>query len=75
MLPSMFFEASINHRHHHHDGNNRSDRRITIPKAVEQVGSDTARSGGVAEVTQETFWTVVEAAADRLVVLDMYTQW
>ena len=27
------------------------------------------------EVTQETFWIVVEVVADRSVVLDMHTQW
>lgn len=26
-------------------------------------------------MTQETFWPIVEAAGDKLVVLDMYTQW
>lgn len=45
----------------------------TIARAVEQVAATSV--GGVVEVTQETFWPVVEAAGDKLVVLDLYTQW
>jgi thioredoxin-like negative regulator of GroEL len=42
---------------------------------VEQAHLGTEQAGGVMEVTQENFWAVVAEAADRLVVLDMYTQW
>lgn len=42
-------------------------------RAVEQVASTSV--GGVVEVTQETFWPVLEAAGDKLVVIDLYTQW
>ncbi|KAJ1261607.1 hypothetical protein BS78_09G043300 [Paspalum vaginatum] len=31
--------------------------------------------GRVTEVTKDTFWPIVEAAGDKLVVLDMYTEW
>lgn len=44
-----------------------------VAKAVEQAADTSV--GGVTEVTQETFWPIVEAAGDKLVVLDMYTQW
>ncbi|KAH7571341.1 hypothetical protein JRO89_XS04G0026400 [Xanthoceras sorbifolium] len=31
--------------------------------------------GQVTEVSNDTFWPIVEAAGDKTVVLDMYTQW
>ncbi|KAK2658327.1 hypothetical protein Ddye_004860 [Dipteronia dyeriana] len=31
--------------------------------------------GQVTEVNKDTFWPIVEAAGDKTVVLDMYTQW
>ncbi|CAH8316820.1 unnamed protein product [Eruca vesicaria subsp. sativa] len=31
--------------------------------------------GTVTEVDKDTFWPIVKAAGDKLVVLDMYTQW
>ena len=31
--------------------------------------------GTVTEVDKDTFWPLVDAAGDRVVVLDMYTQW
>ncbi|KAM0037661.1 putative monodehydroascorbate reductase (NADH) [Helianthus debilis subsp. tardiflorus] len=31
--------------------------------------------GQVTEVSQDTFWPIVNAAGDKTVVLDMYTQW
>ncbi|KAL7109989.1 hypothetical protein ACP275_06G209400 [Erythranthe tilingii] len=34
-----------------------------------------AEVGRVTEVSMETFWPIVEAAGDKTVVLDMYTQW
>ncbi|XP_022719852.1 thioredoxin F-type, chloroplastic-like isoform X2 [Durio zibethinus] len=37
---------------------------------------DTAATvGKVTEVTKDTFWPIVNAAGDKTVVLDMYTQW
>ncbi|PHT28466.1 Thioredoxin F-type, chloroplastic [Capsicum baccatum] len=35
----------------------------------------TATVGQVTEVCKDTFWPIVEAAGDKTVVLDMYTQW
>jgi thioredoxin 1 len=29
----------------------------------------------VTEVDKDTFWPIVKAAGDKIVVLDMYTQW
>ncbi|MBA0632336.1 hypothetical protein Godav_001097 [Gossypium davidsonii] len=34
-----------------------------------------ATVGQVTEVTKDTFWPIVNAAGDKTVVLDMYTQW
>ncbi|ESQ49841.1 hypothetical protein EUTSA_v10021615mg [Eutrema salsugineum] len=31
--------------------------------------------GQVTEVDKDTFWPIVKAAGDKIVVLDMYTQW
>lgn len=40
------------------------------------VGTDAvAVTGQVTEVTKDTFWPIVKAAGDKVVVLDMYTQW
>ncbi|KAI5076335.1 hypothetical protein GOP47_0008400 [Adiantum capillus-veneris] len=44
-----------------------------VARAVEQAASTSV--GGVVEVTQETFWPILEAAGDKLVVIDLYTQW
>lgn len=47
---------------------------------VKCSGSDatattTVAVGQVTEVCKDTFWPIVEAAGDKTVVLDMYTQW
>ncbi|KAF8664967.1 hypothetical protein HU200_054287 [Digitaria exilis] len=34
-----------------------------------------AVTGQVTEVTKDTFWPIVKAAGDKVVVLDMYAQW
>ncbi|XP_066362591.1 thioredoxin F, chloroplastic-like [Miscanthus floridulus] len=34
-----------------------------------------AITGQVTEVNKDTFWPIVEAAGDKVVVLDMYTEW
>ncbi|KAL1542591.1 thioredoxin F-type, chloroplastic-like isoform X2 [Salvia divinorum] len=34
-----------------------------------------AAVGQVTEVNKDTFWPIVKAAGDKIVVLDMYTQW
>lgn len=38
------------------------------------VGAE-AVTGQVTEVSKDTFWPIVKAAGDKIVVLDMYTQW
>jgi len=38
------------------------------------VGAE-AVTGQVTEVSKDTFWPIVKAAGDKVVVLDMYTQW
>ncbi|RLN22921.1 thioredoxin F, chloroplastic-like [Panicum miliaceum] len=38
------------------------------------VGAE-AITGQVTEVSKDTFWPIVKAAGDKVVVLDMYTQW
>lgn len=36
---------------------------------------DVATAGGVTEVDKDTFWPFVKEAGEKVVVLDMYTQW
>lgn len=55
------------------DTNSRSRGINFIVKAVEQAAATSV--GGVTDVSQDTFWPIVEAAGNKLVVLDMYTQW
>ncbi|CAO1940672.1 unnamed protein product [Urochloa humidicola] len=38
------------------------------------VGAE-AVTGQVTEVTKDTFWPIVKAAGDKVIILDMYTQW
>ncbi|CAL9075963.1 unnamed protein product [Musa textilis] len=42
--------------------------RSSLETAVPAVGQ-------VTEVDKDTFWPLVKASGDRVVVLDMYTQW
>ncbi|CAM8979785.1 unnamed protein product [Rhodiola kirilowii] len=51
-------------------------RRSTVSGCVRPSleTADTA-VGKVKEVDKDTFWPIVEAAGDKPVVLDMYTQW
>jgi thioredoxin 1 len=40
------------------------------------VGAEAvAVTGQVTEVTKDTFWPIVKAAGEKIVVVDMYTQW
>ncbi|XP_006645210.1 thioredoxin F, chloroplastic [Oryza brachyantha] len=60
-----------------------SETRAVIP--VKSSSSDTATvgaeaeavavTGKVTEVNKDTFWPIVKAAGEKIVVLDMYTQW
>ncbi|THU56057.1 hypothetical protein C4D60_Mb11t13250 [Musa balbisiana] len=44
-------------------------------RAVAARSSLETAVGQVTEVDKDTFWPLVKAAGDRVVVLDMYTQW
>lgn len=47
-------------------------RVIRVRSSLEMAGPVV---GQVTEVNKDTFWPLVKAAADKTVVLDMYTQW
>ncbi|KAJ9169258.1 hypothetical protein P3X46_017467 [Hevea brasiliensis] len=47
---------------------------FTVRSSLDTVGP-TATVGQVTEVTKDTFWPIVKSAGDKIVVLDMYTQW
>eukprot|EP00850_Spirogloea_muscicola_P021429 SM000249S08240 [mRNA] locus=s249:13273:14359:+ [translate_table: standard] len=49
--------------------------RLPRPAAAGEGAVQTATAGGVAEVDKDSFHPALDAAGDRLVVLDMYTQW
>ncbi|XP_031109172.1 thioredoxin F-type, chloroplastic-like [Ipomoea triloba] len=67
------------------------DRRYNNPAALKSGGrlslrvkasldstataTTTPTLGKVTEVNKDTFWPIVEAAGEKAVVLDMYTQW
>ncbi|KAF6162302.1 hypothetical protein GIB67_008431 [Kingdonia uniflora] len=46
--------------------------RVCVRSSLEMAGPVV---GQVTEVNKDTFWPLVEAAGDKVVVLDMYTQW
>uniref|UniRef100_A0A2P2KKF1 Thioredoxin F-typeic-like n=1 Tax=Rhizophora mucronata TaxID=61149 RepID=A0A2P2KKF1_RHIMU len=48
--------------------------KFTVKSSLDTVGP-TVSVGQVTEVTKDTFWPIVQAAGDKTVVLDMYTQW
>lgn len=47
---------------------------MKVRSSLETTGP-TVVVGKVTEVNQDTFWPLVNAAGDKTVVLDMYTQW
>ncbi|KAK9062841.1 hypothetical protein SSX86_020031 [Deinandra increscens subsp. villosa] len=47
---------------------------VKVRSSLETAGP-TVVVGQVTEVSQDTFWPLVNAAGDKIVVLDMYTQW
>ncbi|KAG8390738.1 hypothetical protein BUALT_Bualt01G0114600 [Buddleja alternifolia] len=56
----------------------RKDRRLRrglTVKSSSDAAAAVAEVGQVTEVTKDTFWPIVEAAGDKTVVVDMYTQW
>ncbi|XP_010463696.1 PREDICTED: thioredoxin F1, chloroplastic [Camelina sativa] len=50
----------------------RGDSSVVVRCSLETVNVSV---GQVTEVDKDTFWPIVNAAGDKLVVLDMYTQW
>ena len=58
--------SSHNHQHHHHGGGDWNSRML-----FNRGGS----THSVKDVDKDTFWPTVEAAGDKLVVLDLYTRW
>ncbi|XP_044497776.1 thioredoxin F-type, chloroplastic-like [Mangifera indica] len=53
--------------HQHHNGS-----IFGVRSSLDTVGLTV---GQVTEVNKDTFWPIVNAAGDKTVVLDMYTQW
>lgn len=46
----------------------------TTTTASEPLSTE-LNAGGVTEVDKDTFWPIVKSAGEKVVVLDMYTQW
>lgn len=49
--------------------------RRSPPAARCSVDTAAVAVGQVTEVDKDSFWPIVEAAGEKTVVLDMYTQW
>lgn len=51
--------------------------RLLVKASLDSTATTTTTPtlGKVTEVNKDTFWPIVEAAGDKPVVLDMYTQW
>ncbi|KAK2361784.1 thioredoxin H-type [Trifolium repens] len=49
-------------------------KSVSVRSSLETTGP-TVTVGQVTEVNKDTFWPIVNAAGDKTVVLDMYTQW
>ncbi|KAJ4967832.1 hypothetical protein NE237_014533 [Protea cynaroides] len=50
----------------------RREIRISVRSSLDTAGPVV---GQVTEVNKDTFWPLVKAASDKVVVVDMYTQW
>ncbi|KAI7728513.1 hypothetical protein M8C21_023495 [Ambrosia artemisiifolia] len=55
-------------------GNKKPRSLVTVRSSLETSGPAVV-VGQVTEVDKDTFWPIVNAAGDKTVVLDMYTQW
>lgn len=49
--------------------------RSTLDTSASAAAAAAVQTGQVTEVNKDTFWPIVNAAGDKIVVLDMYTQW
>ncbi|XP_043706560.1 thioredoxin F-type, chloroplastic-like [Telopea speciosissima] len=50
----------------------RREVRVSVRSSLDTAGPVV---GQVTEVNKDTFWPLVKAASDKVVVVDMYTQW
>mgnify|MGYP000512341841 CR=1 FL=1 len=57
--------SSVNHQHNHGGGDWNSRMLFNRGGSMHSVK----------DVDKDTFWPTVEAAGDKLVVLDLYTRW
>ncbi|XP_016439802.1 thioredoxin F-type, chloroplastic [Nicotiana tabacum] len=48
---------------------------LKVKCSSDATATTTVTVGQVTEVCKDTFWPIVEAAGDKTVVVDMYTQW
>ncbi|CAH9131407.1 unnamed protein product [Cuscuta epithymum] len=48
---------------------------LKVNASLESTSASAPALGKVTEVNKDTFWPIVEAAGDKPVVVDMYTQW
>lgn len=49
--------------------------RSTLDTSASAAAAAAVQTGQVTDVNKDTFWPIVNAAGDKIVVLDMYTQW
>lgn len=49
--------------------------KSTMDTSASASAAAAVKTGQVTEVNKDTFWPIVNAAGDKIVVLDMYTQW
>ncbi|KAK1406431.1 hypothetical protein QVD17_41729 [Tagetes erecta] len=52
-----------------------SSSSVQVPRPSLETSARTVVIGEVTEVSQDTFWPLVNAAGHKIIVLDMYTQW
>ncbi|XP_077250221.1 thioredoxin F-type, chloroplastic-like [Tasmannia lanceolata] len=48
---------------------------VSVRSSLDMAGPVQVVVGQVTEVNKDTFWPIVEASGEKIVVLDMYTQW
>lgn len=51
------------------------DTSASASASASEAAAAAVQTGQVTEVNKDTFWPIVNAAGDKIVVLDMYTQW
>lgn len=53
----------------------RSTLDTSASASASEAAAAAVQTGQVTEVNKDTFWPIVNSAGDKIVVLDMYTQW